>query len=84
MQTALCMNVLPQQRVFNGTKMASAQKPVVARMSRSIVRVNAAEAAPEAKSWAPPALNPHTPSPIFGGSTGAYAFCPVLEYFFVK
>jgi photosystem I subunit 2 len=45
-------------------------------------RAAAAEAAPagqaasapkaEPKPWAPPALNADTPSPIFGGSTGAW------------
>lgn len=39
------------------------------RANRFVIRAEA-EAA-EAKPWAPPALDPNTPSPIFGGSTGS-------------
>ena len=70
MQTALSMNVLPQQRAFNGPKVAAAQKPVTVRAARFVVRAEAAEAAPAPKVWSAPALDPNTPSPIFGGSTG--------------
>jgi photosystem I subunit II len=49
-------------------------RTVVARPARSVnfrVRAEAAtEAAVEEKVFTPPALNPDTPSPIFGGSTG--------------
>lgn len=73
MQAALsAMNVLPQQRVFNNTK--AAQKPA-SRSMRFVVRAEAAEAAaPKAASapFTPPTLDPNTPSPIFGGSTGAW------------
>lgn len=35
-----------------------------------VVRAEAAEAEAAPAPWSPPALNPNTPSPIFGGSTG--------------
>ena len=70
MQTALCMNVLPQQRVVT--------RPASSRSMRVIVRAEgkAEAAAPkEEKPWSPPTLDPNTPSPIFGGSTGACCVC---------
>lgn len=42
----------------------------------------AAEAPAEPKVWTPPTLNPATPSPIFGGSTGArrdWGACGAVE-----
>jgi photosystem I subunit II len=73
MQTALKMNVLSQQRAFNGAKV-TAQKPVTARMARVAVRAEGAEAPKEApKVWTAPTLDPNTPSPIFGGSTGKFS-----------
>jgi photosystem I subunit II len=45
--------------------------PSQSRAARVVVRAEAAEAsASEAKPWTPPTLDPNTPSPIFGGSTG--------------
>lgn len=44
------------------------------RAMRVVVRAEKAaeEKKEEAKPWAPPTLDPNTPSPIFGGSTGAH------------
>ncbi|GAB4818917.1 hypothetical protein N2152v2_005963 [Parachlorella kessleri] len=61
MQSALCGKATSQ--VFA----AKAKKAV--RVS-TVVRAEAAPATEEKKAWAPPTLNPATPSPIFGGSTG--------------
>jgi hypothetical protein len=63
MQTVLSFNAaLVQQRVT--------VRQQAKRSNRSIV-VRAEEAAKEApKAWTAPTLDPNTPSPIFGGSTG--------------
>lgn len=45
----------------------------VSRSARLVVRAETAAAAPaaaEKPKWSVPTLNPDTPSPIFGGSTG--------------
>lgn len=58
----------------------------VARPVRSVVvRAEAAEApAKEAKpAWTEPTLNPDTPSPIFGGSTGGLLRKAQVEEFYV-
>ena len=56
------------------SRKAVSGRTVVARPARSInfrVRAEAATEAPvEEKVFTPPTLNPDTPSPIFGGSTG--------------
>ena len=43
-----------------------------ARLTSVVVRADAATApaAPAKPAWTEPTLNPDTPSPIFGGSTG--------------
>ena len=72
MQTALSINVLSQQRAFMGVKV-TAQKPAAVRATRVVVRAEEKAAEAEApKTWTAPTLDPNTPSPIFGGSTGAY------------
>jgi photosystem I subunit II len=48
-----------------------------------VVRAEAEAAAPEAKPWSPPALDPNTPSPIFGGSTGGLLRKAQTEEFYV-
>jgi photosystem I subunit 2 len=68
MQTALSsrVSVTPS---FTGK--AAAQQQHASR-ARLVVRAEKAAApAEEPKVWSAPALNPNTPSPIFGGSTGA-------------
>lgn len=70
MQTALTMSTLCQPRGIV-VKSPSQQKASVIRGARFVVRAEAAEA----KVWSAPALNPNTPSPIFGGSTGTLKYC---------
>jgi hypothetical protein len=70
MQTALTMSALCQPRGFV-VKTPSQQKTSAIRGARFVVRAEAAEA----KVWSAPALNPNTPSPIFGGSTGTLRCC---------
>lgn len=55
----------------NATFVSRKQAPAP-RAARIVVRAEAAEApAKEAKpAWTAPTLDPNTPSPIFGGSTG--------------
>lgn len=70
MQTAITF-ALPAQKAFIGTRVAP-QKPAAARVARFAARAEGAEAPAEApKAWTAPTLDPNTPSPIFGGSTGA-------------
>ena len=64
MQTLTCAAI--------AAPVAFAAKPRAARRAPVLVRAEAEAAAPaEPKVWSAPALNPNTPSPIFGGSTGA-------------
>jgi len=64
-----------RKSAFSGKAVASKSVSLaVPRAAKLVVR--AADAAPakaekeEEKPWSPPKLNPNTPSPIFGGSTG--------------
>jgi hypothetical protein len=86
MQTAQ-MNLLSQQRAFNGAKV-TAQKPVSVRMARFTVRAEGEapkEAAKEApKVWTAPTLDPNTPSPIFGGSTGKFLLFRQLNAYKIR
>lgn len=54
------------------TRTTSCVRPAtVSRVARVAVRAEAtAEKAAEKPAWTEPTLNPDTPSPIFGGSTG--------------
>ncbi len=69
----------------------SAQRVIAARPARRCVVVRAEEAAApaaakkvvEAKPWTVPTLNPDTPSPIFGGSTGGLLRKAQQEEFYV-
>ena len=64
MQCLTCATVAPAATFAK-------KAPRAARRAPLVVRAEAETAAPaEPKPWAPPALNPSTPSPIFGGSTG--------------
>lgn len=56
-------------------------RPIAARPARRVRQVVRAEA--EAPAWAPPALDPATPSPIFGGSTGGLLRKAQVEEFYV-
>lgn len=76
--------VAPAMNVAGARKSAFSGKPIVSRAASlkaprraATFTVRAADAAPaktekkeEEKPWSPPKLNPNTPSPIFGGSTG--------------
>lgn len=66
------------KQVFAGKK-AQAARPAFQ------VRAEAAapEAAPEKPAWSAPTLNPATPSPIFGGSTGGLLRQAQVEEFHV-
>jgi len=61
----------------------------VARLPSSRLVVRAAEGGadgkpgPFAKKWTPPKLDPNTPSPIFGGSTGGLLRKAQVEEFYV-
>lgn len=69
----------------------SAQRVIAARPARRCVVVRAEEAAApaaakkvvEKKPWTVPTLNPDTPSPIFGGSTGGLLRKAQQEEFYV-
>jgi photosystem I subunit 2 len=69
------------------TRKAVAGRAAAVRPSRNVnlrVRAEAAEAAvEEAPAFSPPALNPDTPSPIFGGSTGGLLKKAQVEEFYV-
>jgi photosystem I subunit 2 len=59
----------PRATVANATR---TRRSTTARRSTAIrAEAEGAKAAPAApKAWTAPKLNPNTPSPIFGGSTG--------------
>lgn len=67
----------------------SAQRVLAVRPSRRCVVVRAEEAVAAAKktaekpAWTVPELNPDTPSPIFGGSTGGLLRKAQVEEFYV-
>lgn len=70
------------------SRVSSSRVVVAARPARSCVVVSAVEAATAAPAaekpvWSPPTLNPDTPSPIFGGSTGGLLRKAQLEEFYV-
>lgn len=54
------------------TPAAFCAKPALAAPRAVVARAEAAEKTEksEAAPWSPPSLDPNTPSPIFGGSTG--------------
>ena len=56
-----------RQSAFNGTALRS--KAALPRRALSLNRA-VAEEKKEKAPWKPPTLDPNTPSPIFGGSTG--------------
>ena len=82
--TMSAARVAPAMNVAGARKSAFSGKPIVSRAESlkaprrsATFTVRAADAAPaktekkeEEKPWSPPKLNPNTPSPIFGGSTG--------------
>jgi hypothetical protein len=73
---------------FTGSKVAARAVPApVARRSVVVRAEEKAAAAPaekaEEKPWAPPTLDPNTPSPIFGGSTGGLLRKAQVEEFYV-
>jgi len=58
--------------------------PISRRGLAVVVRAEAAEApAPAKPTWTVPTLNPDTPSPIFGGSTGGLLRKAQVEEFYV-
>lgn len=72
MQTVLSCNSALVGKVST-KKVFAARKVAAARVSTVVRASDAAAAEPAEKAekvWSPPALNPSTPSPIFGGSTG--------------
>ena len=69
MMSAASSCVLPsRQSVFSGRALRS--KAPVPRRALSLSRAVAEEKKKEKAPWKPPTLDPNTPSPIFGGSTG--------------
>jgi hypothetical protein len=66
------MALLAKARAASSTRSSSAVRGAIAPSRVRSVVVRASEtAAPEAKAaFSAPTLNPDTPSPIFGGSTG--------------
>lgn len=89
--------VAPAMNVAGARKSAFSGKPIVSRAASlkaprrsATFTVRAADAAPaktekkeEEKPWSPPKLNPNTPSPIFGGSTGGLLRKAQVEEFYV-
>ncbi|WIA09410.1 hypothetical protein OEZ85_008815 [Tetradesmus obliquus] len=67
------------------TRTTSCVRPAaVSRVARVAVRAEAtAEKAAEKPAWTEPTLNPDTPSPIFGGSTGGLLRKAQVEEFYV-
>ena len=56
---------------FIGARLSVARPARRVQSARATVRASTAPAAPAAPApWSPPTLDPNTPSPIFGGSTG--------------
>jgi len=81
MMSAASSCVLPsRQSVFSGTALRS--KAPVPRTALSLSRA-VAEEKKEKAPWKPPTLDPNTPSPIFGGSTGGLLRKAQIEEFYV-
>jgi len=94
---SLTMSVAPVARVasvkdvrasaFKGQAVTMrTAKPLAMRASRLVVRAEEAAAAPAKKekpAWVQPTLDPNTPSPIFGGSTGGLLRKAQVEEFYV-
>ncbi|ABO99643.1 psaD, PSI-D, subunit II, photosystem I protein [Ostreococcus lucimarinus CCE9901] len=72
----------PRATVANATR---TRRSTTARRSTAIrAEAEGAKAAPAApKAWTAPKLNPNTPSPIFGGSTGGLLRKAQVEEFYV-
>jgi len=95
--TMSAARVAPAMNVAGARKSAFSGKPIVSRAASlkaprraATFTVRAADAAPaktekkeEEKPWSPPKLNPNTPSPIFGGSTGGLLRKAQVEEFYV-
>lgn len=61
--------------IAGSSRVSTAQPKQRSAAPRLVVRAEEGAAAPpaeEKKPWSPPALVSDTPSPIFGGSTGAW------------
>mgnify|MGYP002039468512 FL=1 len=75
-RVAPAMNVAGARKSSFSGKAINSRSVSMAPRARVSLTVRAADAAPakaekaEEKPWSPPKLNPNTPSPIFGGSTG--------------
>jgi len=69
-----------RQSAFNGTALRS--KAALPRRALSLNRA-VAEEKKEKAPWKPPTLDPNTPSPIFGGSTGGLLRKAQVEEFYV-
>ena len=67
---------------FAGAKVVAA-RPVAVRAARFQVLAADAPAAEAPKVFVPPKLDPNTPSPIFGGSTGGLLRKAQVEEFYV-
>jgi hypothetical protein len=71
---------------FTGSKVAARAAPAAPVARRSVVVRAEEKAAPapvEEKPWTAPTLDPNTPSPIFGGSTGGLLRKAQVEEFYV-
>lgn len=72
---------------FTGSKVAARSAPTPVARRSVVVRAEEKAAAPaeakEEKPWSAPTLDPNTPSPIFGGSTGGLLRKAQVEEFYV-
>eukprot|EP00873_Tetraselmis_striata_P000845 jgi/Tetstr1/421109/TSEL_012153.t1 len=72
-------------RAPRATALLARSNQVAARRASVVVRAEEAAAVEkeEPKVWTPPTLDPNTPSPIFGGSTGGLLKKAQVEEFYV-
>ena len=88
-RVAPAMNVAGARKSSFSGKAINSRSVSMAPRARVSLTVRAADAAPakaekaEEKPWSPPKLNPNTPSPIFGGSTGGLLRKAQVEEFYV-
>jgi len=82
--SSVSARVAPAKAAFRGQAIAASARSVAASVSTKVVAAaDTTEKVEEPKEFVPPTLDPNTPSPIFGGSTGGLLRKAQVEEFYV-
>ncbi|KAK3284749.1 hypothetical protein CYMTET_7615 [Cymbomonas tetramitiformis] len=84
--SSVSTRVAPAKAAFRGQVIAASARPASVCVSSKVVAAAEAETEKkpeEPKEFVPPTLDPNTPSPIFGGSTGGLLRKAQVEEFYV-